>query len=142
MSVDRFIDTNVFIYYLENTDQRKAAIARQLIDDGLSRQHTCISFQVVQECLNSVIRKAEIRLNHTGCTRFLDTVLAPLWQVMPSVQLYGAALSLQSRYGYSFYDSLIIAAAREAGCRRLLTEDMQHGQRIGDLVIENPFYGT
>ena len=43
------------------------------------------------------------------------------------------------RYGYSFYDSLIVAAAIESGCKTLYSEDLQHGQQIGDLTIRNPF---
>lgn len=55
------------------------------------------------------------------------------------VATYARALALQDRHRFSFYDSLIVAAALEAGCRRLLTEDLQHGQRIEGLRIENPF---
>lgn len=46
---------------------------------------------------------------------------------------------IRSRYHYGFYDSLIVAAALEAGCARLSTEDLQHGQKIEGLLIENPF---
>lgn len=58
---------------------------------------------------------------------------------MPTPALYEAALYLQARYGYSFYDALIVASAGAQGCRRLYSEDLQHGQRIGILTIENPF---
>ena len=58
---------------------------------------------------------------------------------MPSHALYRRALEIQARYRYGFYDSLIIAAALEAGCQRLLSEDMQHGQQIEHLRIVNPF---
>jgi predicted nucleic acid-binding protein len=58
---------------------------------------------------------------------------------MPSDRLYSSAIEIQTRYRYSFYDALIIAAALEAGCTRLLSEDMQHGQRIEGMTIENPF---
>jgi predicted nucleic acid-binding protein len=54
-------------------------------------------------------------------------------------QLYQRALDIQARYRYGFYDALIIAAALEAGCIRLYSEDLQHGQRIERLTIENPF---
>ena len=67
--------------------------------------------------------------------------LVPLWQIDPKPELYLRALDVQARYGYGFYDSLIIAAALEAGCTRLYSEDMQHGQRIEGLTIENPFVG-
>lgn len=49
---------------------------------------------------------------------------------------------MQAKQGLAFYDALIVAAALEGGCKRLLTEDLQHGQRIGTLRIENPFRGA
>ena len=64
---------------------------------------------------------------------------SPLWQVNPTVALYRSAVSLQSRYRFSFYDSLIVAAALEAGCTRLYSEDLQHDQQIQQLTILNPF---
>ena len=69
----------------------------------------------------------------------LDEVLIPLWQVNSTVALYQNAISLRSQHSLSFYDSLIVAAALEAGCTRLYSEDMQHGQQIQRLTILNPF---
>lgn len=137
MSAEFFVDTNIFIYQLEALDARKKQIADGIVDDALS--NGCISFQVIQECLNTVVRKAEIPLDANDAQRYLDEVLRPLWRVMPSTRLYRDGLDVQARYQYSFYDSLIIAAALEAGCKRLLTEDLQHGQQIYGLKIENPF---
>ena len=71
--------------------------------------------------------------------RFLEQILMPLWRIMPSPALYRRGLELQSRYGFSFHDALIVAAALESGCTRLYTKDLQHGQKIDGLVIENPF---
>jgi predicted nucleic acid-binding protein len=139
MSVDAFIDTNVFIYQLDTRDARKHAIADRIVGDALANESACISFQVIQECLNTALRKAEVVLDEASARIYLDTVLTPLHRVASSVELYRQALSLQTRWKFSFYDSLIVAAALEAGCRRLLTEDLQHGQRIGTLRIENPF---
>ncbi|MES3012201.1 MAG: PIN domain-containing protein [Pseudomonadota bacterium] len=139
MSVDLFIDTNVFIYQLDTRDARKHAIADHLVGDALSTDNACISFQVIQECLNTALRKAEITLEAAAMRLYLDTVLVPLHRVSSSVELYRSALDLQQRWKFSFYDSLIVAAALEAGCKKLLSEDLQHGQRIGSLRIENPF---
>jgi predicted nucleic acid-binding protein len=58
---------------------------------------------------------------------------------MPSEGLHERALEIHERYHYSYYDSLIVAAALEAGCTRLFTEDMQDGQRIDGMTIRNPF---
>ena len=70
---------------------------------------------------------------------FLAQVLMPVCSVMPSQRLYRQALELPTRFSLSFYDALIVAAALEAGCTRLLTEELQHGLRIEGLRIENPF---
>ncbi len=139
MSVDLFIDTNVFIYQLDTRDPRKHAIAERIVSEALASENACISFQVVQECLNTALRKAEITLDGAATRAYLDTVLAPLLRVHSSIGLYRRALDLQQRWKFSFYDSLIVAAALESGCKRLLSEDLQHGQRIESLKTENPF---
>lgn len=139
MSVDVFLDTNVLIYQLDTRDERKHRIAEDLIQQALTTEHTCISFQVVQESLNTVLRKAEVRLDIADARAWLETVLVPLVRVMPSPALYRRGLDVQERWKFGFYDSLIVAAALEAGCKRLLSEDLQHGQRIEGLRIENPF---
>ena len=139
MSVEIFIDSNVFIYHLDAKDGRKQAIAERIVREGLATGNACISFQVIQECLNTVLRKAKVALDISAARAYLDTVLAPLLQVLPSAALYHRALDVQERYRFSFYDSLIIAAALAVGCSQLLSEDMQDGQRIDGLTIRNPF---
>lgn len=70
---------------------------------------------------------------------YLDRVLAPLCEVFAGPDLFARALDVQERYGYDFYDSLIVAGALEAECAALYTEDLQAGQRIGALEIVDPF---
>lgn len=135
-----FIDTNIFIYLFDETDDRKRMIANQLIQQALETSSACISHQVLQETLNVVTRKLPSPMSAENAQRFLEQILIPLWQVMPSPALYQRSLALQSRYGFSFYDALIVAAALESGCARLYTEDLQHGQKIDGLLIENPFH--
>ena len=139
MSAEAFIDTNVFVYHLDTTDKRKHAIAERIIRDGLASGNACISFQVVQECLNTALRKAEVALDTDAARSYLDTVLIPLLQVPASAALYHRALDVRTRWQFSFYDSLIVAAALATGCRRLVSEDLQDGQRIDSLMIHNPF---
>ncbi len=139
MPAEAFLDTNVFIYQIEAADERKAPIADRLISEAIRTGSACISFQVVQECLNTFVRKAEISLDTQQALEYLDAVLAPLMQLNASAHLYARAVRVQSRYQFSFYDALIVAAALEAGCSRLLTEDLQHGQELEGLRIENPF---
>lgn len=139
MRADTFIDTNVFIYHLDETDALKHARAQVIVRDALASGRGCISFQVVQEFLNTALRKAEVALDVQAARMYLEVVLEPLLHVTASVALYRRALDVQQRWRFGFYDSLIVAAALEAGCRRLLSEDLQHGQRVERLVVENPF---
>lgn len=137
MSVENFFDTNVLIYLFDGTDDAKRERAELLIQQALDNETGCISYQVVQETMNVITRK----LNATPekALQLLDRVLVPLWQINPTRTLYRRGLDLQARYGFSFYDSLIIAAALEAGCTCLYSEDMQDGQQIQSLIIQNPF---
>lgn len=136
---DDFIDSNVFVYLFDETNERKREIASEIVESALQAHSASISFQVVQETLNVVIHKLPTPMTAQDAGRFLGHVLGPLWRVSPSLALYRRALDLQARYRCSFYDSLIIAAALDAGCTRLYSEDLQDGQRIEGLTVENPF---
>jgi predicted nucleic acid-binding protein len=140
MSVD-FIDSNVFVYLVDEADPAKHAVSRRIVDEALSSASGVISFQVVQETLNVLTRKLKVIARAEDAIDFMRQVLQPLWKVQPSATLYAKALELQQRYAFSFYDGLIVAAALQGGCKRLLTEDLQHGQRIGALRVEDPFRG-
>ena len=142
MSAEIFIDTNIFIYNIDDSDRRKNDIASTIVREALgaaASSRFCISHQVIQECLSAVLRKAHIPMDHEAARDYLRTVLIPLWRVYPDAALYQRALDLQQRYRFSFHDSLIVAAALEAGCKTLYSEDLQHGQVIRGLTIENPF---
>lgn len=107
--------------------------------EALRTQHACVSDQVVQECLNVITTKARVSLTPAQAQGYLDAVLLPLLQVGASANLFRRALNLRARWQLSFYESLIVAAALAASSQRLLTEDLQHGQQIETLTIENPF---
>ena len=134
-----FIDSNVFVYLLDPRDPVKRRAAEDLVWAGLESGSASISFQVVQETLNVMTRKLQAVVTLADARRFLDEALMPLMRVMPTQGLYERALDIQDRYRYSFYDSLIVAAALTAGCTRLYSEDLQHGQRIEGVTIQNPF---
>jgi predicted nucleic acid-binding protein len=142
MSGGDFIDSNVFVYLVDPEHPAKRRRAEELISGAVESGSASISFQVVQETLNVMTRRLQAVVTPDDARRFLEKVLVPLWRIMPSQALYERALEIQARYRYSFYDALIIAAALVAGCRRLYSEDLQHGQRIEGLSIENPFVGS
>lgn len=137
MSAD-FIDSNVLLYLFDDTDTRKAGVAQQLVRQALAGD-AVISYQVVQEVLNVLRHRLPAPVSPERARAFLVDVLEPLWRVMPSPELFRRGLEISDRYGYRFYDSLIIAAALTAGCTRLYSEDLQHRQRIDGLTIINPF---
>ena len=137
MSVDNFIDTNVFIYLFDETNAEKSRVAEELIRQCLENGDACISYQVVQETINVVTRK--LKASPQQARLLLDNILEPLWRVNSSRVLLKRGLELQLRYRFGFYDCLIIAAALDAGCRTLFTEDLQHGQQVEGLTITNPF---
>jgi len=93
MSADSFIDTNVFIYLLEGLDERKADKAEQLIESGIAGGTACISFQVVQECLNTATKSG----NTSDFARH-----EPLFEIRLDAIMPGAAQfeALSSRVGY------------------------------------------
>jgi len=138
MSAD-FYDSNLFVYLFDETAPAKQQRADELIRRALEEQTACISFQVVQETLNVLTRKLARPLTPADAEVFMQRILVPLWTIMPSAGLYSQAIDLQGRAAISFYDALIVAAALKAGCTRLLSEDLQHGQTFGALRIENPF---
>jgi predicted nucleic acid-binding protein len=72
---------------------------------------------------------------------YLDHFLMPHCEIMPSRLIYQKALSIQQQTQYRYYDSLIVAAALEAGVPVLYSEDLQHNRVIGDVRIVNPFLG-
>ncbi len=84
MPADTFIDTNVFVHHLDWTDPRKRAIAEAVVRGSLASGSGCISFQVMQECLNSVLRKAEVKLGIESARSYLDAALTPLLRMHSS----------------------------------------------------------
>ena len=137
MSVSTLFDTNIIIYTLESVYLNKYKRAKELVQSGLLQGNCCISRQVMQETLNVATKK--LQYTFEDALYLLHDTLLPLYRMIPMDPLYERGLFIKFRYQYSFYDSLIIAAALETGCKTLYSEDMQHGQRIEQLIIKNPF---
>lgn len=138
MSVD-FIDTNVFVYLFDDKSIAKQEIAQRIVLDSIVNGTGCISFQVIQETLKTITEKIRPPASAHDAEIFLSNYISVLLRVMPDETLYLKCLQIKSRFGFSFYDSLIIAAALRHGCTRLLSKDMQDSQRVETLTIVNPF---
>lgn len=128
-----FLDTNVIIYSLSQ-EERKQNKAIEL----LSRKPV-VSVQVLSESANTMRRKLgfDVVAVRSVVQRFSQACSS----VQPlTLETLNTGLNIAERYGFSHYDSLIIAAALQAHCDTLYSEDMQHGQTIdGSLILRNPF---
>jgi predicted nucleic acid-binding protein len=140
MSADKFfLDTNILVYSFDPDAPEKATIAEKLVRRGRASGLGVLSYQVAQEFVSVALRRFAAVMTTEELERYSLRVMFPLLQIHSSPQLFLQALHLQSRGKLSWYDSLIVAAALQSGCKILYSEDLQHGQRFGNLVIENPF---
>jgi predicted nucleic acid-binding protein len=127
----RFFDTNIVLYTLSG-DTRKADLAERFLSEG-----GVVSVQVLNEIASVASRKLGLGWNEI---EEILQVVRTVCSVRPlTIDTHETALAFASRYGYSFYDCLILASAAEAGASTLLSEDMQHGQLVGPVRIVNPF---
>ena len=134
-----FLDTNVFVYEVDPRDRIKSQRASELIDSAVASKRGVVSYQVVQEFFNVALTRFAKPFSLGEALDYLSVTFKPLLAVHSSPRLFLQALNIETQYRFSWYDSLIVAAAQQAECSVLFTEDMQDGQRIGDLKIENPF---
>lgn len=129
---DAFFDTNVLLY-IPSADIRKAERARALISEG-----GFISIQVLDEVASVAFRK--YRLPWPTIRAFLTTVRRSLDLTRPDISIHELGLDIAERYHTSIYDSMLLAAALQAGCTIFWSEDLHNGQVIeGALTIRNPF---
>jgi predicted nucleic acid-binding protein len=137
MSVRIFIDTNLFVYAHVSDDALKHEMAVELLKTRMPGAQVIISTQVLSE-FYSVMSK--YKRPHSEISRFLTGIIrcANVAGIsLPTVEL---CLKLKDKYGYSYWDSLILASAVENNCGTLYSEDMRHDQTIEErLTIQNPF---
>lgn len=139
MSGRFFLDTNIFVYSFDPTAANKSQRANELIGEGVQKAQGVISYQVIQEFFNVVLRKFEQPMNVSEAEQYLSTVFRQFGYVPSSPRLFIQGLRLAEKNRLAWYDALIVAAALESNCAILYTEDLQHGQRFGDLRVNNPF---
>lgn len=132
-----FFDTNVLIYAVDEEEPRKLAIAEQLVEEHLVEGEGMISVQVLREFYNSS-RKLKSAVSDERATEMVK-YFSTFNTLSEDYGLENHPVILSREYMLSFWDALIIEAALKGGADRLLTEDLQHGQVIEGLRIENPF---
>jgi predicted nucleic acid-binding protein len=133
-----FVDTNVLVYAEDQDAGNKHTIARNLVADLWRSGEGVLSIQVLQEFFVTVTRKIPRPLSQEEALVIVGQYLN--WRVVENTgDLLLASIRLASTLKVSFWDALILQAAQVEHCDRIWTEDLNHGQRIGDLMIVNPF---
>jgi predicted nucleic acid-binding protein len=131
---DSFFDTNVLLYLLSK-DMAKADRAEVLLASG-----GVVSVQVLNEFASIASRKLAMTIPEIR--EILSTIRAMCIVKPLDIETHELGLDMAERYGFSIYDALIVAAAMRGGCSILYTEDLQQGQIIDQLAIQNPFAGS
>lgn len=127
-----FFDTNTLLYLLSSDNKKADWVSKNL------QQHNVISVQVLNEFTSASLRK--IKISNAELDEFLDLFTSTFQVRSLDIDTFETGVMVSRRYGYQHYDSMIIAAALQAGCERLYSEDMQHRQVIDKrLQIVNPF---
>ena len=131
-----FIDTNVFVYYVDVRDQTKRLAAKLIIEAAIKNPNYLISLQVLNEFANVALKK--LAMDETDVQTYLEEFAnIPISETHLSLSF--KALEIRKRYGIQFYDSLLIAAAEENGCNEILSEDLTDGQVYCGVKVTNPF---
>lgn len=137
--MSRFLDTNVLLYSISTDEAERAK--RAIATEALESPANVLSVQVLQEFYVQATRRSrDGSIPHATAVGLIEA-----WSRFPTVEttrdLLRRALDLSAKRGWSYWDSAIVAAAIEAGCEELWSEDLNHGQREAKLKIVNPFVG-
>ena len=133
-----FVDTNILVYAEDADAGAKREAARRLVTGLWETRQGVVSVQVLQELYVTLTRKLAKPLPPEPAGRIVEEYLS--WTVVANTgSLLLAALDLHRSAKLSFWGAMIVQAAREAGCDRLYSEDLNAGQRYGGVEVVNPF---
>jgi predicted nucleic acid-binding protein len=136
MPARSFFDTNVLIYADDKGTPTKQRKALDLIAEHRRARTGVVSLQVLQEYFVTVTGKLHV---DPSIARRKVELLAEFDVAAPDVSDILAAIDLHRLHGFSFWDALILRAAKQSGCNVLFSEDMQHARDLDGLQIVNPF---
>ena len=131
-----FIDTNILIYTIDKKDMEKHDESRRLVKRVSSDHVPVVSTQVLQEFYNGLTSK--LKIDKIVAKNILHSY-RNIEIVSPDLSLIEQAVDISVLFQLSFWDSLIVAAAEQANCSILITEDLNDGQKIRGIKVVNPF---
>jgi predicted nucleic acid-binding protein len=138
MSARSFLDTNVLVYTDDHDAPAKQHRALELVAECRRRRSGVVSVQVLQEYFVAATRKLGVA---APLARRKVQLFARLELIVPRLDDVLAAIDLHRLHDLSFWDAMIVRVALVAGCRRLYSEDLQHGWDVDGLEVVNPFGG-
>ena len=139
MSVKSFIDTNVLVYAHDRDAGAKHQIANTVLRELWSERTGVLSMQVLQEFYINVTRKISSPLSKDSARRVVTSYA--IWCTETTPTEIASAFRIEDESRISFWDALIVSSASKNGATRILSEDLNAGQRIAGILIENPFVG-
>ena len=138
MTAKVFVDTNILVYSRDKSEADKQTIALQWLTVLWQHRSGRISFQTLNEFYVTVTQRLKPGLSREEAQADIRNLM--LWNPIAVDQtVIENAWLIQERHRFSWWDSLILSAAQVQDCAFVLSEDMQHGQQIGNLTIINPF---
>ena len=133
-----FVDTNVLVYAHDASETARQPIARAILERLWADHSGVLSTQVLQEFYVVATRKLSPPVPRSEARELVG--LYGTWSTVSiDVALILDATALEERAGLSFWDALIVEAARRAGATRLVSEDLQDGSHIDGIAVEDPF---
>jgi len=130
-------DTNLLIYGMDPKDVTKRGRSAHLLKQAFARHRMVISPQILNQCYAVLVHKRRI-VSASEAKSYLAT-LYPACTAPLDAQTHRAAIAVEARYRLSWWDSLAVASALQAGCRFFVSEDLNDGQAIDTLTIVDPF---
>ena len=138
MTAPVFVDTKILVYLQDGPEPARQSCAQAWTTFLAHHRLARISFQVLQELYATLTRKLEPRFEEGEAREIVRKF--SVWQpVAIDLPVLEKAWLLQQLHNLSWWDALIVAAAQTCECSTLLTEDLQHGQMIGEILVMNPF---
>jgi predicted nucleic acid-binding protein len=140
MSGKTFIDTNILIYAHDIDARVKNEIAKTVLRELWSGRTGALSMQVLQEFYINVTRKIASPLSKDSARNVVTSYA--LWCMETTPAEISAAFRIEDESRIGFWDALIVSSAAKSGATRIFSEDLNAGQRIAGILIENPFVGA
>jgi len=137
MSGKAFLDTNILLYCFDNADSRKQELARNLVNSLLDVDSARISTQTLQEYYNVITKK--LKCDKKEALKNVERYSEIFPVHTNTVKDILSAISISVKNKLSFYDSLIIVAAKAEACGTVYSEDLNDGQKVDGVKIVNPF---